>query len=457
MFFQKQHDSKYYDVLGVNKNDSPDELRKAYKKLAMEYHPDRGGDVNKFKELTKAYEVLSDPDKRAHYDMYGEDNQQSQSHSHYSQFPFPFHPQQRQNTRTVSKDTEVPIITSLEQIYNGYKKELIITRKILDKESVSKCGACNGEGSLHQRIQLGGMIQISSQTCPTCLGKGQSVSYTQIKENITVHIDKGMPNNHRVVLTEKSNEEYGMKTGNVLINFIEKDHDYFKRDKANLIYRKTINLQQAITGTSFSIKHLDSRTLWVTLPPGVICQPHHPQDWRRFHNFNVDDVDMITLNDITEDKLANVVQVCYENNYAGFIWDTLKHTAVVKKNMSRDMLLDRKIESKNTVLYIAPYKNDIMVVKEEGLPVYNSSNLKGDLFIEFDIHLPETLTDDQMKLIRKILNSTNSETKPDGDNVVECNIQSIKSINTNPDIDKLYENQQSNEQPNPTMNNCSQQ
>jgi len=125
----------YYDVLGIQKNASADEIKKSYRKLAKEHHPDRGGDEQKFKEISEAYETLSDSGKKANYDKFGHSSPK-QGFDPFGGFRNPFGG--GHNTMYGSNISLVVKLTQ-EDIFNGVSKTYKYTRK-------AKCGACNGHG-----------------------------------------------------------------------------------------------------------------------------------------------------------------------------------------------------------------------------------------------------------------------------------------------------------------------
>eukprot|EP00246_Nothoceros_aenigmaticus_P016967 TRINITY_DN798_c0_g1_i2.p1 TRINITY_DN798_c0_g1~~TRINITY_DN798_c0_g1_i2.p1 ORF type:complete len:158 (-),score=22.48 TRINITY_DN798_c0_g1_i2:130-603(-) len=150
---KKSDNTRYYDVLGVTKNASQDELKKAYRKAAIKNHPDKGGDPEKFKELAQAYEVLSDPEKRDIYDQYGEDALKEgmggggPSHNPFDIFESFFgsggHPfggssgRGGRSRQRKGEDVVYPLKVSLEDLYNGTSKKLSLSRNVL-------CPKCKG-------------------------------------------------------------------------------------------------------------------------------------------------------------------------------------------------------------------------------------------------------------------------------------------------------------------------
>merc|ERR1719160_569888 len=151
--------TKFYKLLEVDKNASEAEIRKAYKKLALKHHPDRKGDPEKFKELGRAYEVLSDPDKRQMYDRFGEKgiNGDAAGGDPTDIFDTIFRPGRGdgKKRRPKTKDVVQPLKVSLEQLYQGTTKKMAINRKVIDKQSgVQSCSDCEGRGVKVQVVSM---------------------------------------------------------------------------------------------------------------------------------------------------------------------------------------------------------------------------------------------------------------------------------------------------------------
>merc|ERR1719221_2294132 len=148
--------TKFYTLLEVEKNANESEIKKAYRKLAVKHHPDKGGDPEKFKEITRAYEVLSDSDKRSKYDNYGEEGLDDGGGGGDPTDIFEAFfgggggggrrgggGKRRQKTKDVVQSVQC----TLEQLYNGHTKKMAITRKVIDKKKgVQTCSKCDGRG-----------------------------------------------------------------------------------------------------------------------------------------------------------------------------------------------------------------------------------------------------------------------------------------------------------------------
>uniref|UniRef100_A0A803PR54 DnaJ-like protein n=1 Tax=Cannabis sativa TaxID=3483 RepID=A0A803PR54_CANSA len=192
---RKSDSTKYYEVLGVSKNATPEELKKAYRKAAIKNHPDKGGDPEKFKELAQAYEVLNDPEKREIYDQYGEDALKEgmsgggPSHNPFDIFEsffgggaFGGGSSSRGRRQKQGEDVVHTLKVSLEDLYNGASKKLSLSRNALCQKCkgkgcksgiAGKCYGCQGSGMKVSMRQIGlGMIQRMQHVCPDCQGSG---------------------------------------------------------------------------------------------------------------------------------------------------------------------------------------------------------------------------------------------------------------------------------------------
>ena len=148
-----------YKTLGVQKNAQPDEIKKASRKLAMELHPDKGGDLEKFKEVQKAFDVLGDEKKRTSYDDYGEEGLEKGGGGGPTDIfdMFGGGRSRRSQNSGIKKGeaTTHPLKVTLEQIMKGGVRTLKVTRRVIDSSSVNHCGKCDGHGVVVQTIRMG--------------------------------------------------------------------------------------------------------------------------------------------------------------------------------------------------------------------------------------------------------------------------------------------------------------
>jgi DnaJ family protein A protein 2 len=286
---------KLYDVLGVAKEVSSNDIKKAYFKLAKEHHPDKGGDPEKFKEIQAAYEVLSNPDKREIYDKYGLDGL---TNGGGGGDPFadllgglfgrrggPAQKQQRK-VKPVVKEVKV----KLEDVFAGKLLKIPHKKQKVCEEcdgkggkNSKKCTKCKGHGVVEKIVQLGpGFLSSSRAPCPDCNGEGTTYAKEDkckactgkcvLQENKTleVAIEPGIPNEHMIQFHGDGDEVPGALAGDLYIKVLIEPHSTFERKGADLYYKKKVTLYEALTGTTFQIDHLDGTKLNITSAPGEI-------------------------------------------------------------------------------------------------------------------------------------------------------------------------------------------
>eukprot|EP01119_Soliformovum_irregulare_P002862 TRINITY_DN1311_c0_g1_i1.p1 TRINITY_DN1311_c0_g1~~TRINITY_DN1311_c0_g1_i1.p1 ORF type:complete len:412 (+),score=144.13 TRINITY_DN1311_c0_g1_i1:46-1281(+) len=301
-------ETEYYDLLGVAPEASIDEIRKAYKKMAVKYHPDKNPNnpsaEQKFKEVGEAYEVLSNEDKRGMYDQYGKDALKEGGHASaediFSQFfgggfgGFGGFGGRNQGPRK-GDDIVHELTCSLEDLYKGKTSKLAVTRNVLcgkckgsgGKEGVAsaKCKTCDGRGVRIIMKQLGpGMIQQMQTVCSDCQGKGETIKeedkckeckgkkVVKEKKVLQVSIDKGMRHGQKIVFSGEADEAPGCEAGDIIFVISEKKHDVFKRSGNDLIMEQKIPLIEALAGTQFVVKQLDDRELLFKTAPGDVIK-----------------------------------------------------------------------------------------------------------------------------------------------------------------------------------------
>ncbi|GMH10233.1 hypothetical protein Nepgr_012074 [Nepenthes gracilis] len=305
---KKSDNTKYYDILGVSRNASQDDLKKAYKKAAIKNHPDKGGDPEKFKELAHAYEVLSDPEKRDIYDQYGEDALKegmgggSGVHDPFDIFqsffggnPFGGGGSSRGPRQRRGEDVIHPLKVSLEDLYNGATKKLSLSRNVIcskckgkgSKSGASmKCPGCRGSGMKVSIRQLGpSMIQQMQHPCNECKGTGESINIKDRcpqckgekvvpeKKVLEVVVEKGMQNGERITFPGEADEAPDTITGDIVFVLQLNEHLKFKRKADDLFYEHTLSLTEALCGFQFVLTHLDNRQLLIKSHPGEVVKP----------------------------------------------------------------------------------------------------------------------------------------------------------------------------------------
>ncbi|EFJ24912.1 hypothetical protein SELMODRAFT_267228 [Selaginella moellendorffii] len=301
---RRSNETKYYDILGVSKDVSPEDLKKAYRKAAIKNHPDKGGDPEQFKEISQAYEVLSDPEKKEIYDQYGEEGLKEGMGGPSAGSPFDIFESlfsggggsRGGSRKRRGEDVVHTLKVSLEDLYNGTSKKLTLSRNILcpsckgkgsKSGNSSKCTGCRGTGMKISVHQIGpGMIQQMQKVCNDCRGSGETINekdkcpqckgnkvVLQEKKLLEVFVEKGMSHNQKITFQGEADEAPDTITGDIIFVLQQKEHPKFKRKGDDLFLEHSLSLLDALCGFQFTITHLDGRQLLVKSRPGEIIKP----------------------------------------------------------------------------------------------------------------------------------------------------------------------------------------
>lgn len=311
----------YYDILGVTKSASAEEIKKAYRKMAIKYHPDKNpGDKqaeDNFKEAAEAYEILSNPEKKQRYDHYGHAGVGGASggggyggggmnmEDIFSQFGdifgggggSPFDSffggggQQSRGGRRVAKGSNlrIKVKLTLEEIANGSEKKIKVNKQITcktcdgtgakDRSSVSTCKTCGGSGAVRRVTNtILGQMQTSS-TCPTCNGSGQQITAkctschgdgtVRGEETITINIPAGVSDGMQLSMSGKGNAApNGGIPGDLIILIEEIPHESLKREGNNVVYDLHVSIIDAALGYSAEVPTIDGKAK-IKIEPGT--------------------------------------------------------------------------------------------------------------------------------------------------------------------------------------------
>lgn len=315
----------FYEILGVAKDADEATIKKAYRKTAMQNHPDRNPDnpaaEEKFKEAAEAYEILSDPQKRARYDRFGHagvgNNAGAGGGFHggaggmtmediFAQFgdifgnggggggESPFGSffgggGRRRQTGERGSNLRIKVKLSLEEIANGVNKKIKVKKQVTctkcngsgakTASGISTCGTCNGAGQVRKVTNTFlGQMQ-TTVVCPTCNGSGSVVKdrcnscagqgHEYGEETISIDIPAGVSEGMQLSMRGKGNAgKNGGPNGDLLINIEEIQHDSLQRDENNVIFEMYVNFADAALGTTVEVPTIDSKVR-IKVPPGT--------------------------------------------------------------------------------------------------------------------------------------------------------------------------------------------
>lgn len=349
-------------------------LFQSYHKLAKEFHPDKNPAAgDRFKEISYAYEVLSDPKKRQTYDKYGLKGLQEGGQGggfasddlfgHFFGDIFGMGGGGRGRRHARGEDTIHPLKVSLEDMYVGKTAKLQLSKNVIcgpckgiggKPGAVVSCKDCHGQGIKVSYQQIGpNMTRQFQSRCPTCQGQGETINdkekcpkckgkkvLNEIKI-LEVHVEKGMRENQKIFFRGEGDQQPDTQPGDVIIVLQQKPHDVFKRTGDDLLMEREITLTEALCGFEFVVKHLDGRDLLVRHLPGEVIKP-----------------------------------------------------------------------------------GDLKGIQGEGMPQHKNPFEKGNLYIKFDVTFPENnfATEDQLKKIESILPPRPAFVMPTGEDVEEVNL-----------------------------------
>lgn len=305
----------YYTILGVSKNASNEDIKKAYRKLAHQYHPDKGGDAEKFKQISEAYQVLSNQEKRAQYDKFGRVFENGQTGAGQAGFNgagfdfngfdfgnfdlgdifgdmFGFGGQRGSKRQAINRgdDIEIEVKIDLKDVMEGLKKTFYLVKMTNCKRcsgtggepntKIKECFSCRGTGEVQElrKTILGqvsrfvicpecnGQGMIPEKPCNVCSGEGRIKEQQKIEIKIPAGVDSGQ------VLKIENYGDAGIRggsPGDLYIKILVKSHPVFHRKGDDLLAQKEISFSQAGLGGEVEIKMLDGKSIILKVPSGV--------------------------------------------------------------------------------------------------------------------------------------------------------------------------------------------
>ncbi|CAD8057724.1 unnamed protein product [Paramecium primaurelia] len=393
---QNVDNKSLYELLGVQPGATTDEVKKAFRKKAVREHPDKGGDPEKFKKLTEAYEILSNPEKKDLYDRFGMEGvkngggggDMSDIFSHF------FGGGRKESGPKKMKAKLRELEVTLEDVYEGKIIHLKHQRKRVCEGCDGKgganskqCSTCKGKGVVQKLTMLGpGMYSQSSGPCSDCRGEGTIFSekdrckkchgnkVIDVEKIVEIPLEKGVPEEHDYQFYGESDEYPGVMAGDLYIRIRIKKHSMYERRGADLYTTKKITLLEALTGCQFTLKFLDGSYLNISTKPGEVISP-----------------------------------------------------------------------------------NSFRTIKHKGMPFYKDAMQEGDLHIQFEIEMPTELKQEQINVLKNILpKPQESKVKFDPNKRIYLEQYDVNNLNSNPEGGKRDDDEEES-QPRGQRVQCAQQ
>lgn len=266
----------YYKVLGVARDADNKTINRAYRRLAIQHHPDKGGDKEHFAKLNEARDVLTDPEKRKVYDRYGKQGIQKQGNVRT-------HGRRQRPQIQVKRNISI----TLADVFSGRVINMAIQHtilqdpqgkeiKTLDSDAMRPCDTCKGRGCIVVIRRGAGFVHQIRQPCSVCKGKGRRLKdgyvLKEVRERISVKIDPGMLDGDHIVLKSKGGWQNNQMADLVLIVRVKK-HNIFERKGSDLVIDRKISLFQALMGVNFIVTMPNGEKNQLLSPPGMIVHP----------------------------------------------------------------------------------------------------------------------------------------------------------------------------------------
>ena len=335
----------FYDDLEVSRDATQEEIKRNYRRLSVKLHPDKNSGneaaLRKFNQVKKAYEVLSDPDKRQTYDIEGEEGLEREGRPQQQWNPFANFfggGQVQEGGKPKGSNMLADHLVSLEELYLGSEVKIKVQKNQICSKcrgtggkdgKLSKCSACGGQGSrlMTQQLAPGFNVQVN-QPCSVCSGTGKTAAQkcpvcggakvSRVEKSLTLIIERGMPDGYEAKFEREADQAPGTVPGDVIIKVSTRPHHTFERKNDDLHHSITLSLKEALTGFKKTIIHLDKRSI--------------------------------------------------------------------------------PVESDSVVSH-----GEVRVIKNEGMPKHEFPSEKGNLYVKFAVRMPTILTEDQKVLIKELL------------------------------------------------------
>lgn len=276
--------ANFYEILGVSQDASEGEIKKQYRKLSKQYHPDKNAGneeaQRQFQEIARAYEVLSDNEKRQIYDLEGAEGlDRHEKGGNAPASPFDMFFGGGGNQRRKGPDAHVEMEVTLEDLYNGAERSARINRNVICPKcrgtgakggDTKKCGTCGGRGvRLVQQQMAPGFVVQMQETCNDCGGKGHVHKHhcphcsgrkvVPDEKVLTAVIEKGMKSDAEIRFERQSEQHPGISPGDVIFKLKQAPHPRFNRDGDHLHHEMHLSIKEALLGFHRTVRHLDGR------------------------------------------------------------------------------------------------------------------------------------------------------------------------------------------------------
>lgn len=303
----------YYKILGVSQSASQSDIKKAYRKRALETHPDQGGNKEDFAEVAEAYECLSNEEKRRIYDQYGSEAAANMNagggmggfggrsaediFAEFFKGGMGGFGGNRSAGPPQVPPLEVTLRMTLEEVYKGASKSPRVNRPVVcsdcrgfgtkSQKKKPKCSECDGSGHVVQHHRFGpGMVQQTVSQCPRCGGAGtvakpddkcpkcKGMGYRHLVQSVSIDIPAGVPPDVTLVVRGEGGTMPEAEPGDLHVHVEVEEHNVFKRRGNDLVVERDVTLSEALLEFDLSLKTLDGRSITVKSPKSSVLQPN---------------------------------------------------------------------------------------------------------------------------------------------------------------------------------------